>query len=160
VRVVIDTNILISYLISPEGALSRLVNAWVRSRSLEVFTSEYQIAELKRVARYERIRRFVTDAQVSAFVTLLRRRGTVVKPSRVLRVSPDEDDDQIIAIALEAGASYLVSGDGDDLLALKVVEGVRVVRARYLLDRLKPRRAKRKDPKGLVKKTKRPAKKK
>jgi uncharacterized protein len=159
VRVVLDTNILVSYLITPEGVLSRLIEAWIRARTLEVCSSEWQIDELKRVCRYERIKKLIAPRQVEALVALLRHRAVMVKPRRVPRVSPDRDDDYVISLAIEAGAALLVTGDGDDLLALKATHGIGIITPRALLDRLK-RRKKRKDPKGLLEKTKRkPAKK-
>ena len=44
--------------------------------------------------------------------------------------SPDPDDNPIIAAALVGRASYLVSGDKGDLLALGRVQAVRIVTAR------------------------------
>lgn len=158
-RIVIDTNIFVSYLITPGGLLNRLIETWVRTRSLEVYTSEWQIDELKRVCGYDRIKDRVSPKQVQALVTLLRRHAVIVAPRRVPRVSPDRDDDYVIAIALEANTSALVSGDNGDLLVLKTVQGVSIITPRVLLGRLKPKKKRLKDPKGLVAKTKKPAKK-
>lgn len=50
-RVVLDTNILFSALISPHGAPDVIYRAW-RSACFEVVTSRTQLDEIRRASRY------------------------------------------------------------------------------------------------------------
>lgn len=50
-------------------------------------------------------------------------------------ISRDPDDDNVIATALEGGATDIVSGD-KDLLELGAFAGIEIVRPRELLDRI------------------------
>ena len=51
-RVVLDTNILISGLMSPTGMPGRLIDAWLEDRFILV-SSEEQLSEFRRASRYD-----------------------------------------------------------------------------------------------------------
>ena len=53
-RIVLDTGIYISFLISPDGYPSRVINLWL-DKAYDLVTSEWQLDELRRVSRYEHI---------------------------------------------------------------------------------------------------------
>jgi len=60
----------------------------------------------------------------------------MVEPVPRLAVSPDPDDNPIIATAIAGGAQYLVTGDKSDILALIRVGSIRIVTAREIAERL------------------------
>lgn len=76
-------------------------------------TSIEQIAEFKRAARYPKLRPYLPRAAIGRLVN---------------EDSPDPGDDYLLAMALAAGADYLVTGDGV-LLALKRLGRTHVVTA-------------------------------
>ncbi len=53
-RVVLDTNILFSALISPHGAPDAIYRAW-RAARFEVVTSRMQLDEIRRASRYPKL---------------------------------------------------------------------------------------------------------
>ena len=54
-RVVLDTNVLLSALISPHGAPDTIYNAW-RAAQFELVTSTVQLDEIRRVSRYPKLK--------------------------------------------------------------------------------------------------------
>ena len=50
-----------------------------------------------------------------------------------VNISPDPDDNAILATAIAGKADYLVSGDKGDLLGLGEIEGIPIVTARMAL---------------------------
>jgi putative PIN family toxin of toxin-antitoxin system len=127
-RAVLDTNVLVSGLLSDHSPPRQLVDAWLDGRYVLV-TSLYQVAELNHVLSYPRIanRLRLTDADVDLILAALLSQGEVVAGALQLPgVTRDPKDDPLVACAVEGGAAYLVSGDGD-LLDLDEYEGVRVV---------------------------------
>ena len=60
----------------------------------------------------------------------MKKRAVVLSDLPRVDYSPDPDDNPVIAAALAGRASYLVSGDKGDLLALGRVQGVQIVTAR------------------------------
>ncbi len=107
-RLVLDTNVLISAALKPEG-LQRTVFLLAISKPARLYVSEAIMAEYRLVlARPElRIRRAL---QVQ-FLDLLKNRLRAVSPSRQVRVSNDPDDDKFLECADEARADYLVTGN-------------------------------------------------
>lgn len=62
-RVVLDTNILFSALISPHGKADVIYRAW-RSGRFEIVTSQLQLDEIRRASRYPKFRNILQPAKV------------------------------------------------------------------------------------------------
>jgi len=135
VRVVLDTGILIAALITADTPPDRIYQAWRKGRFVLV-TSEWQLVELRRVSRYPKLRPLLKSAEVGAMVNGLRRQAMVLEGLPELDLSPDPDDNPVLAMAVAGRADYLVTGDKRDLLALKKVEKARIVTARALVTKL------------------------
>lgn len=130
-RVVLDTNVFISGLLRAGSPPDLLRQAW-ESRHLTPFTSEWQLDELRRVSRYPRLRHRFAPHEAGRLVSHIRRVAILVEPALKVAVSPDPDDDVLVATAIAGDAQYLVTGDRSDLLALVKVGGVRIVTARQM----------------------------
>jgi putative PIN family toxin of toxin-antitoxin system len=118
-RVVVDTNVLVSGLINPHGLPRQLLDVWAAER-LELLTSAELIDEAVRVLHRSRIRSKygVTSERISDLQTRLERTATSVTPTTPVPLfSRDPKDDTFLAVALAGTADYLVTGD-DDLLVL------------------------------------------
>jgi PIN domain len=70
------------------------------------------LSELADVLARARFRRWLSEDEAAAFVASLRCGARVVDdPPPEPGVTPDPDDDYVVALARAAGADYLVSGD-------------------------------------------------
>ena len=142
VRAVVDTNVLVSGLISATGPPARIVDAFRRDR-FELVVSPAVLDELLEVLLRPYVG--VTVREAASIVATVRRRGHLVGGEYLdLNVVRDPKDNIVVACALEGDAEYLVSGDRD-LLILKDhrVAGhrvVHVVRPRYFLQHVLGRR--------------------
>ena len=135
-KVVLDTNILIAALISKEGAPRKIYRAWLDGR-FTLVTSSWQIGEFRRVSRYKRVRPYITPSEAGDVVNGLRARATVVEKLPKLELSPDPDDNFVLAMAVEGEAAYLVTGDRKDLLVLEKLPGLRIIKARTFFEVLR-----------------------
>lgn len=138
-RVVLDTSILIAALITSGTPPDRIYQAWRRKR-FELVTSRWQLDEFRRASRYEKLRRFVNPVEAGNLIGGLRRDSIVLDRLPHLDLSPDPNDNPVLAMAVAASAHYLVTGDRRGLLALKKVETARIVTAREFLAVLRTRR--------------------
>jgi uncharacterized protein len=132
-RVVLDTNILIAAFISPKGFASRVLDLWIEGEYTLV-TSSWQVDEFKRVSRYDRVKKRVEPHEIGTFVNVLRDHAIVIENLPSIDVSPDPDDNPMIATALAGGAQYLVSRDKSDVLNLEIVTGVRILTLREFIE--------------------------
>lgn len=118
-RVVLDTNVLLSGLIIPDSLPGRIVQAWREARFDLVF-SEQMLEEIRRILAYPKInKRLKWDAEeIARFLLLLRFKCVITNPSPMsfddLR---DPDDAAVLSALIESGAEALVTGD-EDLLTL------------------------------------------
>jgi uncharacterized protein len=110
VRAVLDPNVLVSALISPTGAPSRLVTRWLAG-DFELVVSDELLAELARALAYPKLRQRVTSEEAERYVELLDRAAThVIDPENAARRASDPGDDYLIGLA-ERASAVLVSGD-------------------------------------------------
>ncbi len=125
-RVVLDTNILFSALISPYGTPDVIYRAW-RSARFEVVTSQVQLDEIRRASRYPKFQAVLQSAKVGAMVNNLQR--AVVLEHLTIAVEADDPDDAfLLAMALAGDADYLVTGDRHaGLLRREHIERTRIV---------------------------------
>ena len=114
-RVVLDTNVLVSGLMLPESVPGKIVAAW-RSAQFELVLSEPLLDEIGRVLSYPRIQARLGwgKDEIANFLLLLRFKADVVDIAQEKgRKTRDPGDDPVLATLLASGADCLVSGDGD-----------------------------------------------
>jgi hypothetical protein len=134
-RVVLDTGILLAALITSGTPPDLIYRAW-RKKAFELVTSEWQLEEFRRVSRYPKLRKYLKPADAGTLVNGLRHQATVLHDLPNLELSPDPDDNPILATAVAGGADYLVTGDKRDLLSFGKVEAVQIITARAFADHL------------------------
>lgn len=108
-RVVLDTNVLFSALISPHGAPDLIYRAW-RIARFELVTSLIQLDEIRRASRYSKLKAVLQPAKVGTMVNNLQR-AIVLEHLTLEAEADDPDDDFLLAMALAGEADYLITGD-------------------------------------------------
>ena len=124
-RVVLDTNILISAFVFPGGSPESVFRLALEER-MEIVTSPALLAEFARVLtdKFE-----WESAMVEQAVAQVARVAAVVRPSEsVEMIAEDPDDDRVLEAAAEGSVEAIVSGDRH-LLKLRTWRGVRIQRA-------------------------------
>jgi len=137
VRIVIDTNVLISGLLVRGSVADQVRRAWERG-GFELVTSERQLDEIRRVSRYPRLAARVRPHEFGRLVGRMRRHAIVLPDLPSIHVSPDPDDDAIVATALAGGATWLVTGDAGHLLALGNFEAITIASPKAFLEATGP----------------------
>jgi uncharacterized protein len=137
-RVVLDTNILVSALLLTHSAPAQAVIAWRRSQ-FELVTCELQLQELRDVTRRPKIRTLIRPAMAGEMVNQLRNMALMVDKLPPVDVSPDPFDNFLLSIAQAAQADVLLSGDKRGILDLKAHGTCRILTVRGFLDGLNAR---------------------
>jgi len=127
-RVVIDTNVIVSAFLSPNGTPARIMERW-RLGAFQLLASNPILAEYERALNYERVRvrHGMTALEVAEVVANLRQFAALVEPEEALSIiAEDEADNKFLECAVTGGAEYLVSGDAH-LLALKAYREIQIL---------------------------------
>lgn len=108
-RVVLDTNILLSALISPRGCPDLIYRAW-RAGRFELVTSTAQLDELRRASRYPKLKAILQPHLVGTMINNLQR--AVVLHHLLVNIETDDPNDAfLLAMAQTGEVDYLVTGD-------------------------------------------------
>lgn len=127
IRAVIDTNLIVSYLLTQSATLSRLIDHWEQGHFVYVI-SPALLRELREVVYRPRLRQHMR-LDPGILLEVIEADAEIIAGDLVLTgVCRDPKDDPFIACAVEGQAAYLVTGD-HDLLDLGAYEGVRMIRA-------------------------------
>lgn len=126
-RVVVDTNVLISALLSPLGTAARLLRALAERRAVLLFSSATFSELTSRLAR-PKFDRYRTQEQMNAYLDALGEVSEWVAPTFVLDDSRDPDDNRFLEVLAAGDGDVLISGDAD-LLDLHPWQGKPILSA-------------------------------
>jgi putative PIN family toxin of toxin-antitoxin system len=128
-RVVLDTNVLLSALMIQTGNPAAIYRAWQEGHFTLLTCAEHLDelrATLRKSAIAERIKPYKSGGLVNELKELAETIGSLPRIER----SPDSTDDFLLALSEAGKADYLVTGDKGGLLALRRHKGTRIVSAR------------------------------
>lgn len=124
-RVIVDTNCWISFLIGKR--LSRLVDLLSNERVRLVICDEL-LEEIREVTTRPKFAKYFPKAEVNSLIEFMELIGERFEPGQQVKLCRDGADDYLLALAIEARAHFLVTGD-QDLLVLRDVKNCRIVDA-------------------------------
>jgi uncharacterized protein len=121
---VLDTNVLVSRLLAPQGVAARAADHALATGVLLV--SEATLTELAQVLGRPKFDPYVSLADRQQFIRLLGGLARRVHITRALQACRDPRDDKFLDVAVSGGAHGIVTGDAD-LLALHPFHGVPII---------------------------------
>ncbi len=123
IKVVIDTNILISFFCFPGGIIKELVKKALIS-DYEIIISDEIPLEFERVIK-KKFPQLIDD--LWQFTGFIKNNFIIKNPvKRINAVKNDPTDNKIIECAVEANADYIISGDRH-LLNMKKFRGIKIL---------------------------------
>jgi putative PIN family toxin of toxin-antitoxin system len=125
-KVVLDTNVLVSALIVRVGKPAQILR---QIGKFELLVSEEILAETERVLHYDHIQKryHPSEEDIATYLEELRETSILVSvTSNDQVIKADPDDDKFLACALDGGADYIVSGD-PHLSSLKMYQGISIL---------------------------------
>jgi putative PIN family toxin of toxin-antitoxin system len=128
-RVVLDTNILVSALMIQTGNPAAIYRAWQEGR-FTLLTCAEHLDELRATRRKPAIAVRIKPYKAGSLVNEMKKLAESVDELPHVRRSADPTDDFLLALSEAGGADYLVTGDKGGLLVLKQHQGTRIVSAR------------------------------
>ena len=137
-RAVLDANVFVSGLITPQGFSGRILKSLQIDDAFELVLSKAILEELERTLNYPKVRKHLklsdpeirqTLAAIEFIADLVP--GVAISPVKI----SDKDDIKYLTAAMEGRVAYLVSGDSD-LLCLGEYEGISIVTPKVFFELL------------------------
>ena len=107
-NIVLDTNILISAVLTPVGNPAKIIALVSRTKEVQIFYSSAILKEYVTVLSYERLK--ITAETQSAIIGNLRAFGVLIEPTVSTIPLPDETD-RIFYDAAKSSSSFLITGN-------------------------------------------------
>lgn len=131
-RVILDTNLLISFLISKRFASLDLM---VSANKVRLLFSIESMSEFIEVSQRPKLRKFFLDSDLALLLNLFEVYGELVDVISGVQVCRDEKDNFLLALAKDGKANYLITGD-EDLLVIGKFGLTHIVTFREFMSRV------------------------
>src|SRR5258707_7287067 len=107
-RVVLDTNVVVSGLLRQKGAPAAILDA-ATSKLFRCYVSQSLLDEYREVLARDYLG--LDQQRTARFIGEIRERAIFVAPRKKITIARDPDDDRVIECALEARADFIVTGN-------------------------------------------------
>jgi uncharacterized protein len=133
-RLVLDTNILVSAFLAPNSIPAKVLN-WGEDNGVILYSSS-TLAELLSVLNRPKFAKYIDTNDVNDLSMRITATWISVPILKRISLCRDSKDDMFIELALNGEATYLISGD-TDLLVLNPIQNILVVSPRTFWDEVK-----------------------
>ena len=131
IKIVVDTNILISAFVFPSGVIQEIFERII-TRDYELGISQEILSEFEEVL----FKKFsLNKGKINQIIEFINRNSTLVSHKKRLEVIKDEPDNRILECALEFQANYIISGNRH-ILSLKKYNKIKILKASDFLKKV------------------------
>jgi hypothetical protein len=138
-RVVFDTNLYISFLLSKgNSSILQILEAWQKGQFVVLLSPEI-LKEVARVLTSEKIEKLtkLDHKEIKQFLKNISQRAIIFEPHVDFKIiQQDPTDDKFLNLAIDGSAKYIVSGD-QHLLKLKKFKKVYILNPQQFLNNIK-----------------------
>ena len=131
IRIVIDTNILVSAILTPEGNPAKILKFALQGK-LNLIISPAILEEIRQVLRYPKLvklmkKNMITLEEVYTFLDKMSKIAVITPGKLDIKAIPDDpSDDMVLSCAVEGEADFIISGD-HHLTDLRIFQGIKIV---------------------------------
>ena len=136
IRVVIDTNVFIRYLLKPNPVIRYLIEEMWLNDEIILISAPELIDELTDVLQRGYIQVLITAQEGELLMAIIKAKAQMLPSLSPIPVyTRDPKDDKFVACAIAGQVSYLITLD-QDILVLETLEGVRMVTPHEFIETL------------------------
>lgn len=130
-KIIIDTNLWISFLISKD--YTRLDEIIFSKKCLLVFSEEL-LDEFLTVIKRPKLRKYFTQGDTELLIDTIQEFAEFIDVKSKVEVCRDEKDNFLLSLSKDSNADFLITGDAD-LLVLKEFQSTKIVTISEFLER-------------------------
>jgi putative PIN family toxin of toxin-antitoxin system len=129
-RIVLDTNLWISFLITKD--LSKLDNRIFTGETILIFSQEL-LHEFITVVSRPKFKKYFSQEEIIEILDIIDQQAIFVEVTSDIKKCRDEKDNFLLSLAVDGNADFLITGD-QDLLELKAIEKTQIVTINQYLE--------------------------
>ena len=116
-KVVIDTNLWVSFLLSKNF---KKLDSLIFGKQIKLLFSHELIEEIVEVTQRKKFRKYFPLDEVETLLEKIRNQAIFITPTTVITLCRDEHDNFLLALAVDGLATHLITGDKDLLILEKI----------------------------------------
>ncbi|MBD2482871.1 putative toxin-antitoxin system toxin component, PIN family [Planktothrix sp. FACHB-1365] len=113
--IVIDTNVLLSAALSPNGTARQALDK--AYQQFKIAQSEETYQELKTRIYKPKFNKYISDQDREQFLEVVKKSSHFIETTSQINICRDPDDNKFLELTKDCNAEYLITGD-QDLLSL------------------------------------------
>jgi len=130
-RLVLDTNVLVSAILSPNSIAAKVLN-WGEDNGVILY-SEATLREVLSVLKRSKFSKYIDHDDIDGLSIRIKTVWLFIEILNQVSLCRDPKDDKFINLALNGNASHLITGD-NDLLVLNSIENISIINPRTFWD--------------------------
>lgn len=123
-KIIFDVNIWVSALISRN--MSQQIQAVILRDNVEIITCQQLLLELQQTLQKPKLQKYMPPERADFALELVRPSTTLINSNSTVKFCRDAKDDYLLALAKDAEADFLITGD-KDLLVLKTFAKTQII---------------------------------
>lgn len=116
--IVIDTNVLLSAALSPDGTARKALDK--AYKQFKIAQSEQTYQELKTRIYKSKFDKYISNEERQDFLEVVKKYSQFIEITTQIDICRDPDDNKFLELAKDANAEFLITGD-QDILSLKTL---------------------------------------
>ena len=133
IRLVLDTNVLVSAILSPASISAKILN-WGEDNGVILYSTA-TLTEVLSVLGRSKFSKYIDRDDIDGLSIRIKTVWLFVEIFNQVQLCRDPKDDKFIDLALNGEASYLITGDSD-LLVLNPIQNTSVINPRTFWDEI------------------------
>lgn len=122
-RIIIDTNLWISFLLTRQFAF---LDSLLEKKRVRLIFCQELLAEFITVIQRPKLHKFFSENDIGMLLDIIQKYSEFVKITSIVNVCRDEKDNFLLSLAKDSSADYLITGD-KDLLIIKRFENTQII---------------------------------
>lgn len=131
-KVILDTNLWISFLISKDYSF---LDNFIEKGKVKLIFSEVLFYEFISVTERPKLKKYFTEEELKHVIQIINKYGILINVTSQNAICRDKKDNFLLNLAIDSEADYLVSGD-NDLLTIKIIEKTKIITIKELVKEL------------------------
>lgn len=132
-RLVLDTNVLVTAILSPNSISAKILN-WGEDNGIILYSTA-TLTEVLSVLGRSKFSKYIDHDDIDGLSIRIKTAWLFVEILNQVQLCRDPKDDKFIDLALNGGASHLITGD-NDLLVLNPIENTSLINPRTFWDEI------------------------